>query len=607
MKTRKGWMTPKSGLVHNGLLDLGVKPMSSAFASSAAKVGELLTTTSLPNDRIVIPTFQRGYMWKKKHVEAFWQDVDKQRMQPQGSDPHFFGPIVTLSKPAEGIISLLDGQQRLATATILLAVIRDVAREIAKQTGTQAGADFAVKVQLQFIHDEDGGYALEMGETDLLYFRNTIQSDPPTNTKATTLTHRNIKAARATLSEKVVSLTGALQPQMDAIHALERLKEIKKTVVAELIMARIPVTSQEAAFKIFTTLNDRGLRLSPPDLLLSYLMEKAPDADRKDIRATWTQMIQKMGTHDIHDFLRAMWVSRYGDLKKDDLFTALKNYIEQNHVGSLDFAKQCGDECDDYIQLATADETQLPKDSLPFVRALTRELGFKPALPLLLSSYLLLQPGDFERVAKYLLVFVTRYSIIGNLDSAGMEDLLFDLARTVRGSVKDESDKTGSKQAADTVKNTLAANSPDDNAVKSAVVNETTILDPSDAKYVLKRLANYMQDPQKQVIVGDTNVEHIYPQNPEETEWGGKTNQEKLEPLTWHIGNLTIFGKKANKKVENFEYPIKQPKYLASQVVMTNEIAKTFSTWDEKTILARAAKLADKVVQVWNFANPSRV
>ena len=334
-----------------------VKPVSGAFASSPAKVGDLLTTSSLPSERIVVPTFQRGYMWKKKHVEAFWQDVDKQRIQSRtkGADPHFFGPIVTLSKPAEEMIWLLDGQQRIATATILLCVLRDVAREITKQTGMQAGGDFAAKLQLQCVYDEDGGYALEMGETDLLYFRNTIQTDPPTSTKATNLTHRNIKTARATLWGEVISVTGAIQPQMDAILAVESLKEIRKTVITGSVMARIPVNSQEAAFKIFTTLNDRGLRLSPPDLLLSYLMETAQEADRKEIRATWTQMIQKMGTHDIHDFLRALWVSRYGDLKKDELFTALKNYIEHNHVGSLDFAKQCGDECDDYMQLAMAD------------------------------------------------------------------------------------------------------------------------------------------------------------------------------------------------------------------------------------------------------------
>jgi len=271
-----------------------------------------------------------------------------------------------------------------------------------------------------------------------------------------------------------------------------------------------------------------------------------------------------------------MWVSRHGDLKKDDLFTALKNHIENNHVSSLDFAKECGQEVDDYIQLVLADETQLPKDSFPYVRALTRELGFRPALPLLLSSYLLMQPGDFENVVKYLLVFVTRYSIIGNLDSGGMEDLLFRLARDVRGTVKDEGDKVGSKQAIDAIKQALSANSPDDAAIRAAVAKETTVLESSDAKYVMKRLANYMQDPQKQVVVGESNLEHIYPQNPEDTAWGGKTNQEKLEPLTWHIGNLTIFGKKANKKVANFEYDIKRPKYEVSLVVMTNEIATKY-------------------------------
>jgi pyruvoyl-dependent arginine decarboxylase (PvlArgDC) len=368
--------------------DLEVEPVSGAFASSPAKVGDLLTTSSLPSDRIIIPQFQRGYMWKNKHVEAFWQDVDKQRVQgkTKGADPHFFGPIVTLAKPTEEVIWLLDGQQRIATATILLSVLRDLGREITKQTGTQPGGDFAAKLQLQFIYDDEGGYSFEMGETDLLYFRNTIQTDPPLNTKATNLTHRNIKAARALLRDKVIAVTGAIQPQMDAIQAVAALKELKQTVIADLVMARIPVNSQEAAFKIFTTLNDRGLRLSPPDLLLSYLMETAQEAERKEIRATWTQMINKMGAHDIHDFLRATWVSRHGDVKKDDLFTAVKNHIEKNHVGSLEFAKQCGDECDDYLQLALADETQLPKESFPFVRALTRELGFKPVLPLLLSS-----------------------------------------------------------------------------------------------------------------------------------------------------------------------------------------------------------------------------
>lgn len=586
--------------------------MSDAFNSSPATIGGLLG--SIARERIVVPMFQRGYMWKKKHVEAFWDDVDKQRKASvvKGADPHFLGPIVTLTKAEEGIIQILDGQQRLATATILFSVIRDAAREIFSKTGIQAASDFAAKVQFQFIETEEGGYSLELGQTDALYFKETIQLDPPTKRKPTILTHRNIRQARERLTEKVIGFIGQITAEMDALHAIENLRTLKQTLVSDMVMARLPVTSQEAAFKIFVTLNDRGLRLSTPDLLLSYLMEKAGEADRADIRNLWTEMIQRMGTHDIDRFMRHMWVSKYGDLKNEPLFTALKTHIEARHISSIDFARLCAEECENYIQLVAVDEEQLEKEAVPFVRALTRELNFQPALPLLLSSYLLLQRPDFMKVAKWILVFVTRYSIICNQDSAGMEDLLFKLARDVRKSRSialnaeaSQLDKATSARVAKDTRDSLARSAPDDDAVKKAV--ERLILDHTEAKYVMNRLARYKQDPTKATTLGDTNVEHVYPQNPEETEWGGATNQEALDPLVWHIGNLTIFGKKANRKVENKEFPLKRPRYEQSPVIMTKEIAENYDHWDEYTIKDRAKKLAKPVVEVWNFDNTSRV
>lgn len=585
--------------------------MSEAFASSPARINMLLSTNALERERIVVPAFQRGYMWKKKHVEAFWEDVDRQRKhtaEDKAADPHFFGPIVTMAKPDEGVIHLLDGQQRLATATILFSVLRDLARQISKATGTKAGNDFAALLQAQFIRDENGLYSLEMGDLDVTYFKDTIQrdEDEASGTKAKQATHRNIKAAREVLYEKVLAAIGEkISDKMDAAKAVQLLKDYKMTVTHDLVMARIPVTSQEAAFRIFATLNDRGLRLSPPDLLLAFLMEKAPDNERKDIRSIWTEMVQKMGAHDIEAFLRALWVSRYGDLK-EDLFTALKKYIEDNKIASRDFARLCGDECDDYIHLVTADD-QIPAASRELVRAIARDLGSRAAVPLLLSSYLLLQSTDFERACRFMLVFITRYSIIGNKDSAGMENLFFRLAREVRGMVKNAEDSAGSQGAAKYIKEQLAANVPDDKAIKDAVISEATTLDAADAKYVVTRLARLMQDPEKQITLGETNVEHIYPQNPDANEWGGLDNQEKLEPLTWHLGNLTIFGKRANRKAANAEYAIKRPRFQDSKVVMTAEIATQYEHWDENTIIDRAGKLAKLVTQIWNFDNPSRV
>ena len=68
----------------------------------------------------------------------------------------------------------------------------------------------------------------------------------------------------------------------------------------------------------------------------------------------------------------------------------------------------------------------------------------------------------------------------------------------------DPDDKRASGQAAAHVRDSLSANAPDDDATKKAVI-ETATLDASDAKYVMTRLARYMQDPQKEVTLGETN------------------------------------------------------------------------------------------------------
>jgi uncharacterized protein with ParB-like and HNH nuclease domain len=116
-----------------------------AFNSQSKNVGELLGRTQ--EARIVVPAFQRPYSWEKKHVQAFWNDIighqkEKLGNVPNASDKYFLGPIVTLEKPLH-VLELLDGQQRLATATILFSVIRDAARAI----GIVAATDFARDVQ----------------------------------------------------------------------------------------------------------------------------------------------------------------------------------------------------------------------------------------------------------------------------------------------------------------------------------------------------------------------------------------------------------------------------------------------------------------------------
>lgn len=567
--------------------------MFDAFNAQPKNIAELLSDT-LPA-KVVVPQFQRGYSWEKKHVEDFWKDIINFRHESakkDGPDKYFFGPIVVMPIDKR-TIHLLDGQQRLATATILFSVIRDVATDL-KTTEAQS---FAEDIQNHLLTKEDIGSSLELGELDNTYFSSTIQAYPPLNKKPAPKlrTHRNILQAHEILLAKVKAITAGKGQK----EVLEELKAIRKIVRTDLIMASIPVTSERDAFRIFESLNDRGLRLSVPDLLLNYLMGKAESSERGAVREHWNDMMQSMGKRNANRFLRHMWISKYGDLKNIDLYTALKAHIEESKINSVTFASSCAEECERYVELLNADATVLG-DAAQYVGALVRELEIDSALPLLMAVYSTLSTSELASVTKYLLVFVTQYSIIVKLDSGDMETALFKLARDVRARV---AANDSAKSILSSIKKSLSAQAPTPKIIKESIAGLT--LSTEEAIYMLSRIARHMQTGTKEIALGDANLEHIFPKRPSD-EWS-KTEIEKLEPCLWHIGNLTILGKRLNNNAASKGYKTKSSEYKKSELTMAQELAKNFSKWDANTVQKRAQSMTKAITEIWDFDNPSRV
>lgn len=558
----------------------------SAFNATSVTVGDLLNSNQ--PTRIVVPTFQRGYSWEKKHVSAFWGDISN----PSQPKPFFFGPIVIMRQP-NNIIELLDGQQRLATATILFSVVRDVARDLK----IQAANDFAALLQRDFIIGDEGVRRIEMGETDDAYFFETVQQDPSVKRKASLKSQRHISEAREYFLKE---LTQKLPT--DPLEALQQLKAIRNSVRSDLVMACIAVDSDVNAFQIFETLNDRGLRLSPPDLLLNYLMRVAPDGDRKQIRKSWDSMVTAMGRRDIARFLRHLWVSRYGDLKNIGLFPALRSRIEEKKLNSLEFVLDCGTEGSNYVSLITYSEEHLG-GAAQVVRSLVHGLGAQSALPMLLSCYTTFDREEFEKVVRWLIVFVTRWSVFLGLDSASLETLLFEMAKNAR---EVPADTQARKARLGIIKEKLRKAAPGDDQIDSSV--SRLILPVESAEYIIRKLSDAMESKTKEKLTSaESNLEHIYPQNPDEGTWGGDESQSQMEPYTWHLGNLTMLGERLNTKAKNSEYPVKLAKYAQSELIMPRSIAAQYQFWDRPSIEDRANKLAPRLKEVWNFDNPSRV
>jgi len=539
---------------------------------------------------IKLPEFQRSYSWEKAQVAKFWEDLKafRERYDKSPVDASYFlGPIVVIESKTD--ITVLDGQQRLATATILLAVLRNLARGFHAARPFQELDYFARDVQRELIEKKDATprvYSLTLSELDEPFFLQAIKSDPPTAAKPTVRSHQLIRAAHDFFLEELRLATESKPSQAQ----VQEIKSFREALTKGMALVAIIVEDEEDAYNIFEALNDRGLRLSVPDLVVNLLLKRcANKTERQTVRQTWNSMIQQLGRRDVSRFLRHLWLSQFGDLKAKGLYSEIKDHLAKNKTTSIYFAQACVEACEDYLKLIEVDKS-LPKDASKDVEGLVRYLNVQNSLPLLLSAYKCLNDSDFTKLVKSAVSLYVRHTLIANQNPLELETAFYDAAREIRAQTDS---KVASSKVLKAAKAKLTRLNPADSLVEQKF--EDLLMSKSEATWFMMQLANAQQSKTKEVGMDKANVEHIFPQNAG-TAWPSRAN---LEPFVWHVGNLTILGKRINNKAQNKSFSDKcKEHYSMSEIKMTKELQKETS-WDETTIRKRAKALAKTATQIW--------
>lgn len=558
--------------------------MAKQFDSHTYPIGGLLG--KYERRCLTIPRFQRGFSWERNHVSAFWEDFTAflpSFTQKSTGSSYFLGPIVTRESDDE--IVILDGQQRIATATILLAAIRDTAQDVDPQN-SHDGAYLARDIQRDLI-ERDGDrddFVLRLGELDRGFFVRAIQKNPPSPPRVQLRSHQLILDAYSFFRKELSRSTSTLDPKA----AIALLTSYRDCLTTGITMVAVIVQSDDDAFSIFETLNDRGLRLSVPDLLLNHLMQKSSKTQQNAVRQDWNRMLNQMGKRDISSFVRHMWVSRYGDLKSRGLFTEIKRYLAEQSVPSTDFAAVCAEECEDYI--AIIDQTKrIPKEALRSVTALVRYLRVQPSLPLLLSGLGCLDDTHFAALAKAAVALAIRHSAIANLNPGDLETAFYQAARGIRDSRRAGETSSNSLKAA---KRRLADIDPEDSVLLAN--SSDVVLEKGEAQWIITAIADSLQTRTGEVTV-DSTLEHIFPQNAG-IAWA---NRKQMEPYIWHLGNLTMLGKPLNKDAANSDFPTKcAVAYGHSEIKLTNSLLN-YNVWGPLEVESRAKDIVRQIISVW--------
>ena len=79
-----------------------------------------------------VPIFQRDYAWQEENWEDLWQDILALYQNPESS--HYLGAIVLQSSGnSDKEFTVIDGQQRLATLSILAIAIIEKINELVQK------------------------------------------------------------------------------------------------------------------------------------------------------------------------------------------------------------------------------------------------------------------------------------------------------------------------------------------------------------------------------------------------------------------------------------------------------------------------------------------
>ncbi len=249
--------------------------------------------------------FQRAYKWQTKHVEQLLVDLEAsflanyspehERKDVADYNCYYLGPIVISERSAGR--SIVDGQQRLTTMTLLLIFLNTYQHEL--------GAAEPLDALIYSTKFGKKSYNIEVPDRtkvlDSLFLNTRIEEED--------LLDESVQ----NMLDRYMEISALFPDSLKGKTALMFIDWLKEKVVFVEILAY----SDENAYTIFETMNDRGLNLTPTEMLKGYLLTNVQDEKKiKELNDLWKMTISKMhsiSTQEDLEFFRAWLRGQYAD------------------------------------------------------------------------------------------------------------------------------------------------------------------------------------------------------------------------------------------------------------------------------------------------------
>lgn len=570
--------------------------MRSYLEANTYGIGELITQRKL----FAVPEHQRSYAWTEDNVTQFLDDIINAF---QEDSEYFIGLITLLHR--ENKWKILDGQQRLATTTIIYSAIKHwlVIRHL---------TDDAKQIENEFIgvRQLGGNYypRLTLSEADQETFVDLVMKDYPDEDikvqyLGTSKYSSNRLLAEALLKcRKVISEYANEVP--DENEKVNRLFKLSTYLEKQVKVVVVDVSSESNAYVIFEALNARGNELSALDLVKNYIYGQAERGNEnalKTIREKWNIVAEKIEDKNADDFLKVFWTSRFGRVQIQDLFERVKSEFRGTEgvlslVGDLAIGVEHYAAIDDPSNEIWNIYGPLCKERMEALIT----LGSRQIRAPIISALTAFDRNQMEDLLLSLIITIIRYQVVGKRRTGLLEIACAKLAEAIYNN---------KIKTLDEIWNNFRSLVPVDDEFKNDFLHYSE-KKAKRAKYFvgqLEAIARKGREQNNESLIRDVYcpteivIEHVFPTRAF-GDWQAIVNADPniIDDCYFLLGNVCLLENSIYSpsiKDQSFKEKVAEF-YKKSDYLLTKLVAEA-NDWNRQSILNRQRRLAELAVLYW--------
>lgn len=526
-----------------------------------------------------IPDYQRPYSWDKENLSELVDDLTNSYMNNK-DEGYFCGSLVLVDNKER--FDIIDGQQRITTFIILACVFRDLYKDLKEQATDYIKASIQDKYdinkrKLRFLTGEN--YQIDFEQTILkgISFKEKVNFDR--------------EFAKNRYLQNAHYLKQFIQEVIDKNNIDP--SDFVTWIFDHVVLTVITTKSVDNAIRIFNVLNDRGMPLSPIDILKSSLMTKLSPEDRRAFKAKWEVINQKIDETEefsMEDMLNTYLYYKLGSNPSTRIDKELLAIFAREETDPLTVISDINKFSEAYISAIETENKYI---------YLLRYLPHRIYWHSILSTATFLNYSKIDEL-RQVLVSYYYYNWIAGATVARLKQTSYNILKAVKRN-----------QSIDEIKDICLKNMSAYNTKSyfEAECSGDLVYGKKWDKALLLLVEYFSQDESVQKFIQISpkiHIEHILPQTPDNdnSSWNEIFNESERKELTNSLANLTLLSMRKNIQAQNYSFVEKKNAYqakdnLITSFVITQDLLK-YDDWTPSTINERKNKLQsviDKVIR----------